>query len=353
MPGSWEIPNPWRLQYFGPFANGSGAVRVIHAALWYNPEFGAACRVLGFEQGLFVRWETPTVYLWNPASAPLTGDVPQYFTVVPNRRTNLFCAGHAHLGDGSVLFANGQFWEIGAEGSNQPCTRNSDIFNVAQPEWNVPNPPGYVQLPRWYPTLVREGAGDVFVFSGLRRNIAPRGYVRPVEVFRAAARAYELLPAPADLPLDQEPYGFFYLCPNGPVFFAGGESKTAWLSRPTTSGQYTWLATEPNDEHEEYWHCTSVMYEPGLVLKIGGARDGRRGRRDGQGLLHRRARGVQPAAAPAASGAAGVGPARAVGADPEHVAAAARDQDERDGAPAARGERGGGGRESPPGAGRP
>jgi hypothetical protein len=69
----------------------------------------------------------------------------------------LFCSGHTILGDGRVLVAGGHDEARG----NQYGLTQSSIF-----DGNGWSPSGRMQYPRWYPTLVTLGNGDVVALSG-------------------------------------------------------------------------------------------------------------------------------------------------------------------------------------------
>ncbi|MBM4108009.1 MAG: DUF1929 domain-containing protein [Phycisphaerae bacterium] len=263
MPGSWESQLP-----FGRFANGFQSTCVIHAAAWYNPEFGNTARIVAIDGGQNFPFSTPSARCFDPLMPPIGTEDPytNAYRDIPNDRTNLFCSGHCPLGDGSLFFASGQFWELGNPNSIQPATRNCEIFGFVQPQWRRANLPT-LHVGRWYPTLVRDGVGDVLIFSG-EKQYNPRHVEASAEIYRAAQNIIEKLSSGADILL-VNPYGFFFLLPAGQVFFAGGDQNTKFLNTVRNA----WTNTQPNSVHPERNHCTSCMYEPGMVLKIGGYAD--------------------------------------------------------------------------------
>lgn len=135
-----------------------------------------------------------------------------------------------------------------------------------QPQWRRATLPT-LNVGRWYPTVVRDGVGDVLIFSGERQN-NPRQVEASAEIYRVAQNIIEKLSSGADILL-VNPYGFFYLLPAGQIFFAGGDQNTKFLN----TARSAWTSTQPNSVHPERNYCTSCMYEPGKVLKIGGRAD--------------------------------------------------------------------------------
>lgn len=118
---------------------------------------------------LFAYDESPSAYadvnrgksaVWNPS----TGEVRN----IPMSR-NLFCAGHAFLGDGRLLVAGGQSSAItvgGWIGSHFGFGRGADhdvhVFSASGWTRLLPEMPGA----RWYPTCTTMPDGRVMIISG-------------------------------------------------------------------------------------------------------------------------------------------------------------------------------------------
>jgi hypothetical protein len=118
---------------------------------------------------LFAYDESPSTYadinvgksaVWNPRTSQLTS---------LRMSRNLFCAGHAFLGDGRVLVAGGQSAAItvgGWIGSALGLRRGADhdLHTFDGSAWSrvLPDMPGA----RWYPTCVTLPDGRVLIISG-------------------------------------------------------------------------------------------------------------------------------------------------------------------------------------------
>ena len=187
-------------------------------------------------------FHTPNVYLWHPSS-------PGAFSQVPNAHTDVFCAGHSFLPDGKLLIAGGHFETLGG-------VKDANIFNFASGTWSrVIDMAGA----RWYPTTLPLGNGHVVVVAGSDEHHHANLYP---EVWDGAK--FRLL---GGAPLEMPYYPWLHLGPDGRAFNAGPEQVTRYLN-PAGDGEWTYYGNTTSGVHRDYG--TSVMYEPGKVLIIGG-----------------------------------------------------------------------------------
>ena len=116
---------------------------------------------------------------------------------------------------------------------------------------------------RWYPTVTTLANGDMLVVSG---NINPTvGENRLPEVFQVGSNTWRDL-TNAQISLDLYPR--MHLAPNGRVFNSSPSTVTRYLNTSGT-GAWTAVANRSVDVHRDYG--SSVLYDNGKVLVMGGA----------------------------------------------------------------------------------
>jgi hypothetical protein len=164
---------------------------------------------------------------------------------------DLFCSGHAYLGDGRLFFAGGHI-------SNSVGLPNSSTYDAASDVWTRgPN----MNAGRWYPTVTTLANGDVVVLSG---DMDTTVGANPLpQVFQAASRTWRDL-TNAQLKFDLYPR--MHLAPNGQVFNSGPSQLTRYLD---TSGTGAWTVVAYTT-YGYRGYGSSVMYDAGKVLVMGG-----------------------------------------------------------------------------------
>jgi WD40 repeat protein len=183
--------------------------------------------------------------VWDPTTVSPTfyGAHDPYVTI--------YCSGHSFLADGRLLATGGHLGDfIGS--------KVVSIFDFTTRTWS-PGPDMFGA--RWYPTNTTLADGGVVVVSG---TVTEGQVNRMPEVWNAAGGWRPLSRAKLSLPL----YPWMHLAPNGKVFYAGPERTTRYLDT-RGAGRWTTVAyTNFGDRHQ--YEGTSVMYEPGKVLIVGG-----------------------------------------------------------------------------------
>jgi hypothetical protein len=147
------------------------------------------------------RLGTPQV--WDPATG--------VFTSVPSPSW-VFCAGHDFLADGRLLVTGGHI----ADALGLP---DANIFDFATQSWVRARSMAYG---RWYPTSTTLSNGEVLTIAGTDQTGA-RVFVP--EVYQRDGTWRALTTAPLSLPY----YPRTFVAPNGKVFYAGENPKSAWL----------------------------------------------------------------------------------------------------------------------------
>jgi PKD repeat protein len=185
-----------------------------------------------------------TPQVWDPATGGLTA-VPSPAWV--------FCAGHSFLADGRLLVSGGHI-------SADHGIPDNTIFTPGTQSWSKSTP---MLRGRWYPTNTTLGNGDVVITAGRDEGGVE---VEEPEVWSASTGAVRVLTgAKRMLPY----YPRTFLAPNGKIFYAGEQVTTRYLD-PTGTGSWSTVGNHLYPTPRDYG--SAVMYEPGRILYVGGAR---------------------------------------------------------------------------------
>jgi hypothetical protein len=226
-------------------------------------------------------------HLLDPAGDCFEGDA--CFTIKPNP-VNIFCGGHTHLDDGTILVNGGHVQNHVGE----PDTfffqydRETDDWSWT-PVSELPD----TDFARWYPTLTTLPDGRVLNVSGSRKlcldgpdqgeacmvhaDCAPAEnenctaeLVAPPELFDPASRSWRQLSLIIE---SVQFYPFNFVDLEGKVFFAGADKGASGFDiSPTESAIFdvegeSLMTTGAVSAHDG---GSAVMYEPGKILKTGG-----------------------------------------------------------------------------------
>jgi Galactose oxidase-like, Early set domain/Fibronectin type III domain/Glyoxal oxidase N-terminus len=182
--------------------------------------------------------------LWNPATNAVTP--------AATSGANIFCSGHAFLGNGQLLVAGGHVTSF----VGLPNAYTYDVFNNT-----------WTRLPdmnngRWYPTSTTLPNGDVLVISGTidsnrNTNVEPQVWENATGSWRNLSTAHLALPF----------YPFMFVAPNGKVFCAGPDQATRYLD---ATGTGDWSSVASNHYGTRKWG-SAVTYGDGKVLIMGGS----------------------------------------------------------------------------------
>ncbi|RJR14477.1 DUF1929 domain-containing protein [Candidatus Parcubacteria bacterium] len=181
-------------------------------------------------------------YIWNPKNDEI-------------RRTdkagyNLFCAGLSTMGDGKLFVAGGHI--VTPKG-----LKAASIFDPVTKDWTrIPD----MNAGRWYPTVTQLANGDMLVTSGNTET----GVVNPIpQVYDIQSNSWRTLTG-ANLAVSLYPW--MYDLGGGRVFMAGSRGASRFLD---ISGKGSW-SSPIEMKSGSRGSGTSVMYEYGKVLNIGG-----------------------------------------------------------------------------------
>ena len=197
--------------------------------------------------------------LWNPVNGGFT-DVPT--------ASQLFCAGHAGLADGSVLVAGGG--TEGGQGITETTIFSSGPVKPGGP-WELVDP---MIFARWYPTCTTLPDGKILAIAG---KDAGAVHVEIPEIYNPAIDTWLAMTAPFVEKL-LFVYPFMFVVPDPDplvhkVFFAGpndeGNDVRTWMLDVDAQ---SW--EQMDDSPFNGRGGSAVMYEPGKVLKAGGGAEG-------------------------------------------------------------------------------
>ncbi len=202
---------------------------------------------------------------------------------VKNGRTNLFCSGHSFLPDGRLLVTGGHSTERGAAQEGHGSI-NTNVFDYRSERWQgnpipVPTPVGDVPPPnmnngRWYPYNVTLDSGETLVASGsfipVGSSIPAQNDIAQIFGLDGTWRDVRGLGATFGAQWVLRNYPFLHLLPNGQVYVAGHSSSPhPWfLTYSTINGEGEWMGGQW--AHSPHHAGTSVQYEPGKIINIGG-----------------------------------------------------------------------------------
>jgi galactose oxidase-like protein len=219
--GQWEGPYPWPIV-------------AIHTHVLPNG------KVLAWSFG-------QNIVVWDPA-------VPGTFTPVPNSRTNVFCGGHSFLPDGRLLVTGGHV-------SDNVGLKDANIFDPGNIGTNPWSAVANMNAARWYPSNCSLATGEVLVIAGSIDKV--QGSNTLPQVWKTTGGWRSLTSAKLNLPL----YPWTFVAPNGRVFVAGPNQITRYLN---TSGTGSWSQVATSNLSFQRGAGTSVMYDEGKVLIVGG-----------------------------------------------------------------------------------
>lgn len=185
--------------------------------------------------------------------------------------TDVFCAGHAFLGDGRLVIGGGtEAWEaqsggpggghehgLGNFGGHQACW----VYNYLRNSWeqiadlNFDSAFGKTGGGRWYPTLITLADGDLIAFSGhpSRRSILWHNNDIPERYSQASGRWSWIKPT--------TPITFYprvHLVKNGLLFICAVEDGTSRFFNPET-GDFEGPAPSGPGGLYAGWDNTSVL----------------------------------------------------------------------------------------------
>lgn len=179
--------------------------------------------------------------IWDPAT--------NIVTRVDNNTTgyNMFCAGFAHLPNGTPFIAGGNLDQYFGG------TDTIHFFNQLNNSWSLG--PRMTQGGRWYPSVTPLASGEMLITSG---------YIATPEVYTTSGTLRTLSSATLAMPL----YPWLQAVPNGQAFYFGPGDTMRYLNTNGT-GSWTNLGTRGDGIFRDYG--SFAMYDIGRILASGGS----------------------------------------------------------------------------------
>ena len=169
---------------------------------------------------------------------------------------DMFGNGHAFTETGDLFMAGGA--QPANANGNWPAI-NDAFLRTTNGAWNILSK---MTLERWYPTVTLLPNGEMLVSSGVKvQNETPA--IRLQEVYQKDGSWRSLTSANKYVPY----YPWMHVAPNGGVFYSGPTPEMGVLE---TSGAGSWTNIKEGRDLEARNYGSSVMYNEGKVLVMGG-----------------------------------------------------------------------------------
>ncbi len=196
--------------------------------------------------------------LWTPAKLydPIANTITDVSSIFP---ADMVCAGQSILPNGNVIVAGGTIVPTITGGGGLV---NTGLFNPASETWSQSGP---MINPRWYPTTVELGSGQILVLSG--HNQTGTVSVEQMETYNQTTGTWTGLPPSANDP-DPGPeflYPRMDLLPSGNVF-KSEPAEQGDLFNPTTN---TWSPVAKMDK-DRYYAGHVLIPGTSEVMVVGG-----------------------------------------------------------------------------------
>ncbi len=197
---------------------------------------------------------------YNSTYDPVTGVVTA--GAIDSMMADMFCSGIAYLTDGRVMVNGGS------------SSRHTALYNPLTDAWA---PTAMMNIARGYNSTVTLSTGEAFTIGG---SWSGDGLPKDGEVWSAAAGwrqtgisetnilAYDPLDGVQGYISQGDAYPWLFAASKGRVFHAGPSPQMNWIDT-TGEGSITPVGNRADDAHSV--NGVAVMYQPGKILKAGGA----------------------------------------------------------------------------------
>ncbi len=211
------------------------------------------------------------VFVWTPGTPTNAQSQARY----DNTRTDLFCAGYVLSAGGKVYMAGGNLgYDYTAPGNEYGFAAGHTHTNIFDPASNTWAAGPDMAQGRWYPSVITLPNEEMLIIGGNADNYNGDGidndknYI--ADVWNPFSNTLRRLTSASSFGKGIEHfYPWVHVAPNGQVFLSGSYKNWYYLN---TSGTGSWGPI--NVQTYNRYYGSSVMYEPGKVLVLGGGWDG-------------------------------------------------------------------------------
>lgn len=195
----------------------------------------------------------------------------------------LYCAGHAPLPDGRILYAGGSHYEgLGTPTQLELGLDYARVFDPATRSFQRLAQP-LTGGRRWYPTTTRLGDGRVLVTGGFTQCCSTQFANLSIEVFDPAADAFSMLVTQAQSAQEigssiKDFPRVFALPGSGGVAILGAAGRVMRLD-PDVGGRLTSTQNAQRAGGATAEDATVAMVSTGEIMVVGGSPDGRAAQR--------------------------------------------------------------------------
>ncbi|GIW33089.1 PA14 domain-containing protein [Meiothermus sp.] len=207
------------------------------------------------------------VFVWTPGTPTDAQSQARY----DNTRTDLFCAGYVLAANGKLYLAGGNLgYDYTGTGQEQNFAAGHTHTNIFDPASNTWAAGPDMEQGRWYPSVITLPNEEMLIIGGNadqhnNNNMADdKNYI--ADVWNPFSNTLRRLTSASSFGKGIEHfYPWVHVAPNGQVFLSGSYIYWYYLD---TSGAGAWGPI--NTQTYNRYYGSSVMYEPGKILVLGG-----------------------------------------------------------------------------------
>ena len=205
------------------------------------------------------------VFVWTPGTP--TDQQARY----DNHRTDLFCSGYVLSADGKLYLAGGNLgYDYTASGEEQGFAAGHTHTNIFDPLTNTWQAGPDMTQGRWYPSVINLPNEEMLIIGGNADHYNGDGINNDwnfiPDVWNPFTNTLRRLTNASSSGKGIEHfYPWVHVAPNGQVFLSGSYKNWYYLN---TSGAGDWRL-QKTQTHNRYYG-SSVMYQPGKILVLGG-----------------------------------------------------------------------------------
>ncbi|WP_027882868.1 PA14 domain-containing protein [Meiothermus rufus] len=209
------------------------------------------------------------VFVWIPGTPTDAQSQARY----DNTRTDLFCSGYVLAANGKLYLAGGNLgYDYSASGEERGFAAGHTHTNIFDPSSNTWSPGPNMTQGRWYPSVITLPNEEMLIIGGNadqhNGNSVNDDWNLIPDVWNPFANTLRRLTgASSEGKAIEHFYPWVHVAPNGQVFLSGSYKYWYYLN---TAGSGSWGSINLNPQIYNRYYGSSVMYEPGKILVLGG-----------------------------------------------------------------------------------